>query len=166
MKTLRTALITFGLTTLAYGVFAMLTVAIDPVYAGRSIYSLCSVSGFPAIVIGFTCLLAVLLISFAYAAFRPERKAKREEQEADDEAFLEQETVPAEEYKRPYAPVSERKQKRAAKESDLFADDDAEEPGLDETMLRGRQNGARQCVFCGTVIPEGETVCLRCGRRA
>ena len=35
MKTVRTVLITFGLTTLLYGAIALLTVAIDPAFAGR-----------------------------------------------------------------------------------------------------------------------------------
>lgn len=164
MKNLRTALITFGMTTLLYGAFALLTVAIDPAFAGRSIYQLFRDTGFPALVIGIACLLAVLLIAFAYAAFRGDVKPKRApEPEDDEEEFLAAETVPAAEYDRPYRPVRTRR----APEPELFADDADEEPMVDETLLR-RQGAPRMqhCIFCGTSFPAADRVCPKCGKQA
>lgn len=164
MKNLRTALITFGMTTLLYGTFALLTVAIDPAFAGRSIYQLFRDTGFPALVIGIACLLGVLLIAFAYAAFRGDVKPKRApEPEDDEEAFLENETVPAEEYERPYGPV--RTRRAAAPEPDLFSDDEDDEPTVDETLLR-RQGAPKtqHCIFCGTPFPMADSVCPKCGK--
>lgn len=157
MKTLRTALITFGLTSIAYGIFAMLTVAIDPAFAGRSIYSLFSDTGFPALAIGFACVLAVILISVTLVALRP-KKAKRPNDEAD---FLENETVPVEEYERQYAPVVRKKAPRPQRTpaEELSAD---ELP--DETSFRPQKNAALHCIFCGSKIPEGSDVCPKCGK--
>lgn len=155
MKTLRTALITFGLTSLVYGAFAMLTVAFDPAYAGRSIYSLFANTGFPMLIVGISCILAVLLISFSIAAFRGDAKPKKAEQ--DDEAeFLANETVPAEEYEAAKTAPRRRTVRRPAPETpDEF----------DESMLRGQpEPQAQHCIFCGTAIPAGESVCPRCGR--
>ena len=162
MKTLRTALITFGLTSLAYGIFAMLTVAFDPDYAGRSIYRLFSDTGFPMLIVGIACVLAVLLISFSLAAFRGEVRQRKAESD-DEEAFLEKETVPAAEYdaQRYAAPQKRQKRRPAPKEQPELPEE------FDETMLRSAAPAEPQtqhCIFCGTAFPAGDSVCPKCGR--
>ena len=77
MKTIRTVLATFGMTTLLYGAFALFCVSIDPAFTARSIYQLFRDTGFPFLVVGIACLLSVLIISFAIAAFRDDSKARR-----------------------------------------------------------------------------------------
>ncbi len=178
MKTIRTILATFGMTTLLYGAFALFCVSIDPAFTARSIYQLFRDTGFPFLVVGIACLLSVLIISFAVAAFRDEPKNRRAAA-VDEEQFLEEETVPVEEYERQWTPELKKKSRDALSYEqsddapDLFAEDDAADeasdddaPALDETLFRQPQQQMRRCVFCGTAYPETDAVCPKCGRRA
>lgn len=173
MKTLRTVLITFGLTTLFYGAFALLIVSIDPAFAARSIYQMFRVTGFPILIVGIACLLLVLVISFAYAAFRDDPKSRRAQSRSEEEdSFLENETVPAEEYEATYSSVVQRKARprpEAEPEEPDDAEDDGEKdetPPLDESLFRSRRaEGTQHCIYCGTAFSASETVCPRCGKR-
>ncbi len=170
MKTIRTILITFGLTTLLYGGFALFCVSIDPPFASRSIFQMFRDTGFPVLVIGIACLLAVLLISFAVSAFRDNPK-KGSAAEAED-AFLEEETVSVEEYEQEWTPKLKRKARQApvsepdAEESSVpEAEDDT--PALDESLFRQTAAAPTQrCIFCGTAYPSSDSVCPKCGRRS
>ena len=171
MKTLRTVLATFGMTTLVYGAFALFTVTIDPAFAGRSIYRMFRDTGFPALVVGIACLLSAAVIIFATAAFRDDAKARRAAADEDDEQFIEEETVPVDTYEEQWTPAVKKKSRAALKlekdepAPDLFADDD--EPKLDETMFRKpKAEKTRQCLFCGTAFPVSQSVCPKCGKRA
>ena len=172
MKTLRTVLATFGMTTLIYGAFALFTVTIDPAFAGRSIYRMFRDTGFPALVIGIACLLSAAVILFAAAAFRDDPKSRRAAAPAEDEdRFIEEETVPVETYEEEWTPAVKKKSRAALKlekdepAPDLFADDD--EPKLDETMFRKpKAEKLRHCLFCGTAYPTSQSVCPKCGKRA
>ncbi len=169
MKTVRTVLITFGLTTLLYGAFALLTVAIDPAFAGRSIYQLFRTTGFPALIIGIACLLSVIVIVFAYAAFRDDTKSRKSaSMQQEEEAFLENETVSVEEYEETFSPVIHKKvrpQPDPEPEEETMEEEDA--PALDETLFRApRSSGTQHCIFCGTAFPISEYVCPKCGKRA
>ena len=173
MKTIRTILITFGLTTLLYGGFALFCVSIDPPFASRSIFQMFRDTGFPVLVIGIACLLAVLLISFAVSAFRdnPKKGAAYEE---DEDRFLEEETVSVEEYEQEWTPKLKRKPRPVSAEEDrpeeMAADGDEPEddtPALDESLFRqATAPQTQRCVFCGTTYPSSDPVCPKCGRRA
>lgn len=179
MKTIRTVLATLGMTTLLYGAFALFCVSIDPAFTARSIYQLFRDTGFPFLVVGIACLLSVLIISFAIAAFRDDSKARRSTAAVDEEQFLEEETVPVEEYERQWTPELKKKSRDALSYEDsddtpdLFAEDetadepaDEEPPTLDASLFRQPNQPMRRCVFCGTAYPETDAVCPKCGRRA
>ena len=87
MKTIRTILATFGVTTLVYGIFAMLSVRLDLTFTGRSIYQMFRSTGFAGLVLGIGCLLSVIILSIALAAFKDEEKLFRDEDEDDEEDF-------------------------------------------------------------------------------
>ena len=183
MKTFRTVLATFGITTLLYGGFALLTVGIDPAYAGRSVYQMFRATGFPALVIGVACLLSALIIIFTGAAIRDGEKPKKVSAE-DEDFFLENETVPVEEYEEQWVSSEEKGKatKPAAKAEepddempDLFAEDDPDEesdadssPQLDESFFASSRSpeSMRYCIFCGTSYPTSAAVCPKCGKRS
>ena len=174
MKTIRTILITFGLTTLLYGGFALFCVSIDPPFASRSIFQMFRDTGFPVLVIGIACLLAVLLISFAVSAFRDNPK-KGAAADDDEDRFLEEETVSVEEYEQEWTPKLKRKSRPAAvaeedPEESPAGDGESEDdtPALDESLFRqtAAAQSTRRCVFCGTAYSSSEPVCPKCGRRA
>ncbi len=175
MKTIRTILITFGLTTLLYGGFALFCVSIDPPFASRSIFQMFRDTGFPVLVIGIACLLAVLLISFAVTAFRDNPK-KGSAAADEEESFLEEETVSVEEYEQKWTPKLKHKARQASvsaqnveeapvPDGDDASDDDT--PALDESLFRQTAAASTQrCVFCGTTYPSSDPVCPKCGRRS
>ena len=102
-------------------------------------------------------MLAVILISVTLVALRP-KKAKRPNDEAE---FLENETVPVEEYERQYAPVV---RKKAPRPQRTPAEELPAEELPDETSFRPQKNAALHCIFCGSKIPEGSDVCPKCGK--
>ena len=176
MKTFRTILATLGVTTLAYGIFALLTVRIDPAFAGRSIFQMFRDTGVPALILGIACLLSVTIIAIAVTAFRDEPHGRRTAAE-DDDLFLENETVPVDTYEEEWSPELKKKGRAALsleedeepETPDLFADDDEPEPEarLDETLFaKPKVESMRRCVFCGTSFPHSESVCPKCGKRA
>ena len=173
MKTIRTILITFGLTTLLYGGFALFCVSIDPPFASRSIFQMFRDTGFPVLVIGIACLLAVLLISFAVSAFRDNPKKGAAPAE-DEDRFLEEETVSVEEYEQEWTPKLKRKARQSSavgkEDADSSAPDEDEPvddtPALDESLFRQTSAQTQRCVFCGTSYPSSDPVCPKCGRRA
>lgn len=130
MKTIRTILATFGVTTLLYGIFALVAVRLDLAFTGRSIYQLFRSTGFAALVLGIGCVLAFVIMTIALIAFRDDGRRKRDVYEdEDDEAFLEEETVPAENAEQAdesWSPEIKRKQRKA-----LFAGGEDEEPTPD-----------------------------------
>lgn len=162
MKTIRTMLATFGMTTLLYGGFALLCVTVDPAFAGRSIYQMFRDTGFPAVVIGIACLLSVIIISFAVAAFRDEPRSRRSA-EQDDEEFLENETVAVEDYDADEWTPAMKKKSRAALAYEQDADEDEDD---DSAYARPRKQKMRHCLFCGAAFPAGSAVCPKCGKRA
>ena len=130
MKTIRTILATFGVTTLLYGLIALLSMRLDLAFTGRSIYQLFRSTGFAALVLGIGCILSFVIMTIAIVAFRDDGGRKKREafDEDDDEAFLEEETVPAEraeEADESWSPEIKRKQRKA-----LFAGNDEETPDL------------------------------------
>ena len=135
MKTIRTILATFGVTSLLYGLFALIAMRLNPAFTGRSIYQLFRDTGFVALVIGIGCVLSFVIMTIAIVSFRDEGTRKKHETAEDDlfDDFLEEETVPeerAEEADESWSPEIKRKQRKALKhtepEPDLFAEDDDE----------------------------------------
>ena len=174
MKTIRTVLITFGMTTLLYGGFALFCVSIDPPFASRSIYQMFRDTGFPILVVGISCLLAVLVISYALYAFRDQPKGKSPSNPAEDK-FLEEETVSVEEYENAWTPKLRNKhsgfpyQKPEPEQNEDPAEEEADDtPALDETLFsqQGTSVQTQRCVFCGTSFPVSDSVCPKCGRHA
>lgn len=170
MKTVRTILVTFGMTTLLYGAFALFCVSIDAAFTNRSIYSMFRNTGFPFLVVGIACLLSVLIISFALSSFRDEVK-NRKTTKSEEDLFLEEETVPEEEYEQKWSPELKRKSRDALaferEDEPAPAEPQDDTPSLDESLFK--QPGAvsaRRCVFCGTEYPSSDSVCPKCGRRA
>jgi hypothetical protein len=139
MKTIRTILATFGVTTALYGLFALIMLRLNPAFTGRTIYQLFRETGFVALVIGIGCVLSFVIMTIAIVAFRDDGARKKRESLIDDEdTFLEEETVPeerADEADESWSPEIKRKQRRALRHTDeepeptpdLF-DDEEEEP--------------------------------------
>lgn len=142
MKTIRTILATFGVTSLFYGLFALISMRLNPAFTGRSIYQLFRDTGFVALVIGIGCVLSFVIMTIAIVSFRDDgARKKREYDEDDPDDFLEEETVPeerADEADETWSPEMKRKQRRALQVSD--EDEDEEIPNLfddeDETPRR------------------------------
>ena len=135
MKTIRTILATFGVTSLLYGLFALIAMRLNPAFTGRSIYQLFRDTGFVALVIGIGCVLSFVIMTVAIVSFRDEDTRKKHEITEEDlfDDFLDEETVPeerAEEADESWSPEIKRKQRKALKhtepEPDLFAEDDDE----------------------------------------
>ena len=140
MKTIRTILATFGVTTALYGLFALIAMRVNPAFVGRSIYQLFRDTGFVALVIGIGCILSFIIMTVAIVSFRDDGGRKKHEflDDDEDDDFLEEETVPeerAEEADESWSPEIKRKQRRALRHTDeepeptpdLF-DDEEEEP--------------------------------------
>ena len=133
MKTFRTILATFGVTTLIYGLFALIAMRLNLTFTGRSIYQLFRETGFAALVIGIGCILSFAIMTVAIVSFRDDGGHKKHDffDDEDEEEFLEEETVPEEraaEADETWSPEIKRKQRRA-----LFAADEPEdEPEPDE----------------------------------
>ena len=184
MKTIRTILATFGVTSALYGVFALISMRLNPAFTGRSIYQLFRDTGFVALVIGIGCVLSFVIMTVAIVSFRDEGARKKHEfldDETDDE-FLEEETVPEEraaEADESWSPEIKRKQRRALRQTDdeptpdLFDDDDEEEP----ISVRGSVNEdgtpdepAEESAFAPKAQAEGEPEavpskrCVYCGK--
>ena len=135
MKTIRTILATFGVTSLLYGLFALIAMRLNPAFTGRSIYQLFRDTGFVALVIGIGCVLSFVIMTIAIVSFRDEDTRKKHDTADEDlfDDFLEEETVPeerAEEADESWSPEIKRKQRKALRhtepEPDLFAEDDDE----------------------------------------
>ncbi len=135
MKTIRTILATFGVTSLLYGLFALISMQLNPAFTGRSIFQLFRDTGFVALVIGIGCVLSFVIMTVAIVSFRDDGARKKREFAYDDEEddFLEEETVPeeqADEADESWSPEIKRKQRRALKHTeetpDLFGDDEDE----------------------------------------
>lgn len=135
MKTIRTILATFGVTSLLYGLFALIAMRLNPAFTGRSIYQLFRDTGFVALVIGIGCVLSFVIMTIAIVSFRDEGAQKKHETAEEDlfDDFLEEETVPeerAEEADESWSPEIKRKQRKALRHTDeeptpdLFAEDD------------------------------------------
>ena len=127
MKTIRTILATFGVTTLIYGIFALVAMRLNLTFTGRSIYQLFRETGFAALVIGIGCILSFAIMTGAIVSFRDDGGHKKRDffDDEDEDDFLEEETVPEEraaEANETWSPEIKRKQRRA-----LFAADDEEE---------------------------------------
>ena len=138
MKTIRTILATFGVTTLLYGLFALIAMRVNPAFTGRSIYQLFRETGFVALVIGIGCVLSFVIMTVAVVSFRDDNTRRKHDflEDDSDEEFLEEETVPeerAEEADESWSPEIKRKQRRALRhtdeepEPDLFDDDEDDE---------------------------------------
>ena len=140
MKTIRTILATFGVTTLIYGIFALVAMRLNLTFTGRSIYQLFRDTGFAALVLGIGCVLSFVIMTIAIVAFRDDGGRKKRDifDEEDEAEFLEEETVPAEraaEADETWSPEIKRKQRKAllavdepeADTPDLFDDSDDEE---------------------------------------
>lgn len=130
MKTIRTILATFGVTTLLYGLFALIAMRLDLTFTGRSIYQLFRSTGFAALVLGVGCILSFVIMTIALVSFREDGKTKKRDffEDEDDEEFIEEETVPAEradEADEAWSPEIKRKQRKA-----LFATDEQTEPEI------------------------------------
>ena len=139
MKTIRTILATFGVTSLLYGLFALIAMRLNPAFTGRSIYQLFRDTGFVALVIGIGCVLSFVIMTIAIVSFRDEDARKKHENAEEDlfDDFLEEETVPeerADEADESWSPEIKRKQRKALRhaepepEPDLFAEDDEQIP--------------------------------------
>jgi len=164
MKTIRTILATFGVTTALYGVFALISVRLNPAFTGRSVYQLFRDTGFVALVIGIGCVLSFVIMTIAIASFRDDGGRKKHESEEDDlfDDFIEEETVPeerAEEADESWSPEIKRKQRRALRHTDeeptpdLFADDDDDgEDGVSPQRFR-RQEREETSAEAETPIP-------------
>ncbi len=144
MKTIRTILATFGVTSLLYGAFALIAMHNNWAFTGRSIYQLFRDTGFIMLVIGIGCVLSFVIMTVAIVSFRDEGTRKKRDTFYDDpeEEFLEEETVPeerAEEADESWSPEIKRKQRRALRHTDeeptpdLFGDDDPEDEPIRET---------------------------------
>jgi hypothetical protein len=164
MKTIRTILATFGVTSLFYGLFALISMRLNPAFTGRSIYQLFRDTGFVALVIGIGCVLSFVIMTIAIVSFRDDgARKKREYDEDDPDDFLEEETVPeerAEEADETWPPEIKRKQRRAL----LATDEDEEVPNLfdDEDEAPRREPFARPEVYTADepetpVLPIRET---------
>ena len=131
MKTVRTILATFGVTSLLYGLIALISMRLDLTFTGRSIYQLFRDTGFAALVLGIGCVLSFVIMTIAIVAFRDDSSRKKHdflEEESDDD-FLEEETVPEERAQKAdetWSPEMKRKQRKALRD----ADDTAETPNL------------------------------------
>ncbi len=131
MKTIRTILATFGVTTLLYGLFALLMTRLNPAFTGRTIFQLFRETGFVTLVLGIGCVLSAVIMTIAIVSFRDEGSRKKhaivdEEDDLDD--FLEEETVPEEraaEADETWSNEIKRKQRRALRHTD---EDEDEEP--------------------------------------
>lgn len=172
MKTIRTVLITFGMTSLLYGGFALFCVSIDPPFASRSIYQMFRDTGFPILVIGIACFLAVLVISYALYAFRETTKSKGSSLPPEDK-FLDEETVSVEEYERNWTPKLRNKHgaghyqnPEAETENDIAEEDSDDVPVLDDSLFSPPAGSVQtqRCIFCGTSFPVSDPVCPKCGR--
>ena len=164
MKTIRTILATFGVTTALYGVFALISVRLNPAFTGRSVYQLFRDTGFVALVIGIGCVLSFVIMTIAIASFRDDGGRKKHESEEDDlfDDFIEEETLPeerAEEADESWSPEIKRKQRRALRHTDeeptpdLFADDDDDgEDGVSPQRFR-RQEREETSAEAETPIP-------------
>ena len=139
MKTIRTILATFGVTSLLYGAFALIAMHNNFAFTGRSIYQLFRDTGFIMLVIGIGCVLSFVIMTIAVVSFRDEGSRKKHDLMYDDpeEEFLEEETVPeenAEEADETWSPRIKRMQRKALRHTDeeptpdLFGDDEPEEP--------------------------------------
>jgi len=139
MKTIRTILATFGVTSLLYGAFALIAMHNNFAFTGRSIYQLFRDTGFIMLVIGIGCVLSFVIMTIAVVSFRDEGTRKKHDLLYDDpeEEFLEEETVPeenAEEADETWSPRIKRMQRRALRHADeepspdLFGDDEPEKP--------------------------------------
>jgi len=134
MKTFRTILATFGVTTLIYGIFALVAMRLNLSFTGRSIYQLFRETGFAALVIGIGCVLSFVIMTVAIVSFRDDGARKKHDffDDEDEDEFLEEETVPeerAEEADESWSPEIKRKQRRALLATD---EPDAEMPEPDE----------------------------------
>ena len=140
MKTIRTILATFGVTSLLYGLFALISMRLDFTFTGRSIYQLFRDTGFAALVLGIGCVLSFVIMTIAIVAFRDDGGRKKRDifDEEDEAEFLEEETVPAEraaEADETWSPEIKRKQRKALlaadepeeETPDLFDDSDEED---------------------------------------
>ncbi len=133
MKTIRTILATFGVTTLLYGLFALLMTRLNPVFTGRTIFQLFRETGFVTLVIGIGCVLSAVIMTVALVSFRDEGSRKKQkhsivDDEDDLDEFLEEETVPEEraaEADETWSNEIKRKQRRALRHTD---EDEEEEP--------------------------------------
>ncbi|MBQ6235116.1 MAG: hypothetical protein IJK54_04300 [Clostridia bacterium] len=137
MKTIRTILATFGVTSLLYGLFALIAMRLNPAFTGRSIYQLFRDTGFVALVIGIGCVLSFVIMTIAIVSFRDEDARRKHDTAEEDlfDDFLEEETVPeerADEADESWSPEIKRKQRKALRhtepEPDLFAEDDEQIP--------------------------------------
>lgn len=169
MKTIRTILATFGVTTLVYGIFAMLSVRLDLTFTGRSIYQMFRSTGFAGLVLGIGCLLSVIILSIALAAFKDEEKLFRDEDEDDEEDFYsvaeeaEESSVWTEEIKqkqREALPNMAKEEEVEETGVDLFGEDDEDEE--DEETAAPRR---KRCLYCGAEADAEERVCPTCGKR-
>ena len=185
MKTIRTILATFGVTSLVYGLFALIAMRLNPAFTGRSIFQLFRETGFVALVIGIGCVLSFVIMTVAIVSFRDDGAKKKREIAFDDEdEFLEEETLPeerAEEADESWSPEIKRKQRRALKETDeeevpsLFDDDADDEP---ERFARPEPEEPEEPeepdieafdpaeIEIGDAVPEQGTVkkCIYCGK--
>ena len=153
MKTIRTILATFGVTSLLYGAFALIAMHNNWAFTGRSIYQLFRDTGFIMLVIGIGCVLSFVIMTVAIVSFRDEGTRKKRDTFYDDpeEEFLEEETVPeerAEEADESWSPEIKRKQRRALRHTDeeptpdLFGDDDPEDEPIRETPAEPSRRSA------------------------
>ena len=197
MKTIRTILATFGFSSLFYGLIALVSMRLDLAFTGRSIYQLFRSTGFAALVLGIGCILSFIIMTIALVAFRDDGGRKKRDifEDEDDEAFIDEETVPAEraeEADETWSPEIKRKQRRA-----LFATDEQEEPEPDEDPEeafmrpeplfrpeepeepeeaeepkepeepeeRRPEPGMKRCIYCGGLIDDDSAFCIHCGKR-
>ncbi len=130
MKTIRTILATFGVTTLLYGLFALLMMRLNPAFTGRSIFQLFRETGFVTLVIGIGCVLAAVIMTIAIVSFRDEGSRKKHEvfdEEDELDEFLEDETVPEEraaEADETWSSEIKRKQRKALRHTDENDEDE------------------------------------------
>lgn len=185
MKTIRTILATFGVTTLVYGILAMLTVRFDFTFAGRTIYQMFRDTGFAGLVLGIGCVLAVIILSIALAAFRDDDRNRQADE--DDEFFYDVDAAdgPADEgnaQESVWNDAIKQKQRAALQVQDtepededeeedivdLFSDDEDaedEEPAFTEENVDTAPK-AQRCLYCGAELKEGSRFCSACGKRA
>lgn len=183
MKTIRTILATFGVTTLVYGILAMLTVRFDFAFAGRTIYQMFRDTGFAGLVLGIGCVLAVIILSIALAAFRDEDKNRQTDD--DDEFFYDVDTADStaddgEESGSVWTEAVKQKQRAALQVQepdtedepedeevvDLFSEDEEAEELSEETENSEPAPKAQRCLYCGAELQNGSRFCSACGKRA